>query len=127
MKELRRGVRRGSAEGVELLVEAADLRGEPEVADLDDVAPRGEEDVLRLEVAVDEEVAVHVVDAGGHLREDELGPRLLVRTLLGEAGEELAARRVLHDQLEARHRLRYFIQPKRKKMKSLKIQCAVNS
>ena len=127
MKELRRGVRRGSAERVELLVEAADLRGEPEVADLDDVAPRGEEDVLRLEVAVDEEVAVHVVDAGGHLREDELGPRLLVRTLLGEAGEQLAARRVLHYQLEARHRLRYFIQPKRKKMYYLKIQCAVNS
>ena len=114
LKEFRRGVRRGSAERVELLVDAADLGGEPEVSNLDHVATRGEEDVLCLEVAVDEEVVVHVFDAGGDLREDEPGPALLVGTLLGESGEELPAGRVLHYELEPGHRLGNLVQPEKR-------------
>ena len=87
------------------------MGGEPEVADLDRVAAGGEEDVLGFEVAVDEEAVVHVFDAGGDLREDELGSGLLVGPLLGESGEELPAGRVLHYELEAGHRLGYFVQP----------------
>lgn len=57
LEQFRCCVGRGPAEGVEMLVQLVHGGREPKVANFDAVGT-GEEDVLRLQVAVDEEVLV---------------------------------------------------------------------
>ena len=80
-----------------------EVLGDAEVAQLDGVAAR-EEDVLRLEVAVDDLAVVHVLDGQADLREPGqdllLGERMAVGLGREDALAEVAALRVAHHDVE---------------------------
>ena len=77
------------------------VHGPPEVRELE-VAVQADENVLRLDVAVNDVLRVAVVDCVRHLN-DVTRCRLLVEALcVAEHLEELAARGVLDDEVDAR-------------------------
>ncbi|KAJ6795135.1 putative CBL-interacting protein kinase 7 [Iris pallida] len=102
--DLGRGVGRGAAGGVQQAVaggaQLVGERGEAEVGELE-VAVTVEEEVLGLDVAVGDAVGVAEAEGGEELLEVAARGGLGQAAVAREAGEELPAAGVLHDQVDA--------------------------
>ena len=87
------------------VVRPAEPRAQPEVGEFDVSAPV-DEHVVRLDVAVNEAHSVHAVDRQHQLRDEEPRQALVEHAQPDQQTHQIAARNVLHHEVQVRRILR---------------------